>query len=45
VMLLLWLAAGVAYYQVLRFAHRFVAAVLWLRDPQAGELADELIGD
>jgi hypothetical protein len=42
-MLLLWLTAGVIYYQLLRFPRAVVAAVLWARRPYAPAfVVDEL---
>jgi UDP-GlcNAc:undecaprenyl-phosphate/decaprenyl-phosphate GlcNAc-1-phosphate transferase len=42
IMLLLWLAAGVVYYQLLRFPRAIVAAVQWAgRAPELGEIQSE----
>lgn len=42
VMLLLWLAAGVVYYQLLRFPRAIVAAVQWAgRAPELGKIGPE----
>jgi UDP-GlcNAc:undecaprenyl-phosphate/decaprenyl-phosphate GlcNAc-1-phosphate transferase len=45
VMLLLWLAAGVVYYQLLRFPRFIVAVVLWARRPHAPEFVGELASE
>lgn len=42
VMLLLWLAAGVLYYQILRFPRAVVAAVRWARRPRAPDFVGDL---
>jgi UDP-GlcNAc:undecaprenyl-phosphate GlcNAc-1-phosphate transferase len=42
VMLLLWLIAGVFYYQILRFPRAVVAAVRWARRPYGPEFVGEL---
>jgi len=41
-MLLLWLTAGVLYYQMLRFPRAAVAAVRWVRRPHAPDLVGDL---
>jgi hypothetical protein len=38
----MWLAAGVVYYQLLRFPRVIVAIVLWARRPYAPEFVGEL---
>jgi UDP-GlcNAc:undecaprenyl-phosphate GlcNAc-1-phosphate transferase len=42
VMLVLWLTAGVFYYQLLRFPRAIVVAVLWARRPYAPKFVSEL---
>jgi hypothetical protein len=42
VMLLLWLAAGVVYYQLLRFPRAIVAVVQWARRPHAPDFVGKL---
>lgn len=42
VMLLMWLSAGVAYYQLLRFPRAVAAVVLWIGAPHAPQFIDEL---
>jgi UDP-GlcNAc:undecaprenyl-phosphate/decaprenyl-phosphate GlcNAc-1-phosphate transferase len=42
VMLLLWLTAGVLYYQILRFPRAVVAAMRWVRRPYTPDFVGEL---
>jgi hypothetical protein len=42
VMPFLWLAAGLIYYQILRFRHTVVAALSWLRRVGTPHFIDDL---
>jgi len=41
-MMLLWLTAGVLYYQILRFPGAVVVAVRWVRRPSAPDFVGDL---